>query len=98
MVIQFIPRCFGVSFLNSKSYIASSELFVADLPVSCHFTISIHLRWRQVLSYVTHILYALGVVEDFNFEEFHNIIANILHMVLVDASVFSPHALSQLEP
>ena len=45
-----------------------------------------------------HILHALGVAEDFNFEGFHNIIANILHMVLVDASVFSPHALSQIEP
>ena len=45
-----------------------------------------------------HLTYALGVVEDFEFEGFHNVIANILHVVLVYTLILPPHALPQLEP
>ena len=43
-------------------------------------------------------MHALDVAEDFNFEGFHNIIANILHVVLVDTPVFSLHAIPQIKP
>ena len=45
-----------------------------------------------------HLTHALGVLEDFYFEGFHNIIANILHVVLLDTPMLPPHALPQLEP
>ena len=41
---------------------------------------------------------ALGVAEDFDFEGLRNIIANIIHVVLVDTPMLPPHALSRLEP
>ena len=45
-----------------------------------------------------HLTYALVVAENFDFEGFHNVIANILHVVLVDNMMLPPHALTQLEP
>ena len=45
-----------------------------------------------------HLSHALGVAENFDFEGPHNIIANILHVVLVEAPVLSPHAFTQLKP
>ena len=44
------------------------------------------------------LTYTLGVAENFDFEGIHNIIANILHVVLVDAPVLPPHAFTQLKP
>ena len=44
---------------------------------------------------LTHVL---GVAEDFDFEGFHNIIANILHVVLVETPILRPHEIIQLEP
>ena len=41
---------------------------------------------------------ALGISEDPETEGFHNIIANILQVVLVDAPVIPPHEFTQLEP
>ena len=45
-----------------------------------------------------HLAQALGVAEYFEFEGFHNIIATILHVVLVDTLMIPPHALPQIEP
>ena len=45
-----------------------------------------------------HLSHTLDVVEDFDFEELHIIIANILHVVLVDTLVLSPRAFPQLKP
>ena len=45
-----------------------------------------------------HIHNALGVAEYPDVEGFHNIISNILQVVLVDALVLPPHAFPQLEP
>ena len=44
------------------------------------------------------LLNALGVAEDPYAEEFQNIIANILQVVVVDAPVLSPHVFHKLEP
>ena len=41
---------------------------------------------------------ALVVLEDVDSEGFHNIIVNIIDMVLEEYPMFLPHALSQLEP
>ena len=45
-----------------------------------------------------HLIYALGIAENFEFEWFHNVIANILHVVLVDTPMLPPYTLPQLEP
>ena len=45
-----------------------------------------------------HLPKALDVSEDPETEGFHNIIANILQVVLLDALVLPPHAFPQLEP
>ena len=45
-----------------------------------------------------HLIDALGVLENSNSEEFHNIIVNIFDLILEYTSVFLPHALTQLEP
>ena len=45
-----------------------------------------------------HLTYALGIADFFDFEGFHNVIANILHMGLVDNPMLPPHELPQLEP
>ena len=45
-----------------------------------------------------HLLNALGVVENYDTEWFHNIIANLFQVFLVDALVLPPHALYQLKP
>ena len=44
-----------------------------------------------------HLTYALGISENFDFEGFHNIILNILHMVLVDTPMLPPHEIPQLK-
>ena len=44
-----------------------------------------------------HISNALGVA-DFDAEGLHDIIVNVLQVVLVDAPVLSPHAFPQLGP
>ena len=44
-----------------------------------------------------HIPNALSVAEDSETEGFHNIIVNILQVVLVDDLVLPPHAFPQLE-
>ena len=41
---------------------------------------------------------ALGVAENFDFEGFHNIIANIFHVVLVDTPIIPRHSPTQIEP
>ena len=45
-----------------------------------------------------HLTYVIGIAENFDFDEFHNTITNILHMVLVDTTMLPPHVLPQLEP
>ena len=45
-----------------------------------------------------HIHNSFGVAENSDTEWFQNIIANSFQVVLVDALVIPPHALSQLEP
>ena len=45
-----------------------------------------------------HLTYAIGIAENFDFEGFHNAIANILHVVLLDTPMLPPHAIPQLEP
>ena len=45
-----------------------------------------------------HLTHTLGLAEDFEFKGFHNIIKNILHVVLVDTLILPPHALPQIEP
>ena len=45
-----------------------------------------------------HIHDVLDLAENSDTEWFHNIIANVFQVVLVDASVIPPHALTQLEP
>ena len=45
-----------------------------------------------------HLTNALGVVENFDAEGIHNIIVNVLQVVLVDATVLSLYAYPQLEP
>ena len=45
-----------------------------------------------------HLMHALGIAENFEFEGFHNMIANILHVVLVDTPMLPTHALTQLKP
>ena len=45
-----------------------------------------------------HIYNVLGVVENFDSEGLHNIIVDILYVVLVDTPVLSPPAFTQLEP
>ena len=40
----------------------------------------------------------LGTLEDSDSEGFHNVIVNIFYMVLEDAPMYLPHALTQLEP
>ena len=45
-----------------------------------------------------HISNTLDVVDNFDAEGLHNIIANVLQMVLVDALVIYPHEFPQLEP
>ena len=44
-----------------------------------------------------HLPNALVVAEDPDEGGFHNIIADILHVVLVDTPVLPPHAFNQLE-
>ena len=44
-----------------------------------------------------HITDALGILENYDSEGFHNIIVNIHYMVLEDAPTFLPHALPQLK-
>ena len=41
---------------------------------------------------------ALGVLEDYDSEGFHNVIVNIVDMVLEGAMMFLPHDLTQLKP
>ena len=41
---------------------------------------------------------ALGVADNFDFEGLHNIIANIIQVVLVYAPVLSPHKFTKLKP
>ena len=41
---------------------------------------------------------ALGVLEDYDSEGFHNVIENMFDMVLEDTMMFLPHPLTQLEP
>ena len=43
-------------------------------------------------------MHALDIAENFDFEGIHNIIANILHVVLVDALMLPPHEITQLKP
>ena len=45
-----------------------------------------------------HIPYAFGIADDPDTEGFHNIIVNLLQLVLVDAPVLLPHEFPQLEP
>ena len=45
-----------------------------------------------------HLHNTLGVVDNSNSEWFHNIIADVFQVVLVDALVIAPHALPQLKP
>ena len=45
-----------------------------------------------------HLSHALRVADDFDFEGLYNIIANIIHVVLLDAPVLSPRAFPQLKP
>ena len=45
-----------------------------------------------------HLFNALGVAENPDAEGFHNIILNVLQVVLVDAPVLLPHAFPQIEP
>ena len=45
-----------------------------------------------------HITDALGILENYDSEGFHNIIVNIFDMVLEYAPMFLPHALPQLKP
>ena len=45
-----------------------------------------------------HLLNALGIAGNSNTELFHNIIANIFQVVMVDGPVLPPHALYQLKP
>ena len=41
---------------------------------------------------------ALGIADSFDAEGLHNIIANVLQIVLIDDPVLSPHAFTQLKP
>ena len=43
-------------------------------------------------------MYTLGVAENFDFEGFHNVIADMVHVVLVDTMMLPPHAPPKLEP
>ena len=43
-----------------------------------------------------HLTYALDIADNFYFEEFHNVIADTLHVVLVDTLMIPPHELPQL--
>ena len=45
-----------------------------------------------------HVTYAFGIAENFDFEGFHNIIAYILQVVLVDNPMLPQHEIPQLEP
>ena len=45
-----------------------------------------------------HLADALSVLENYEPERLHNIIADIFHMVLEGALMFPPHALFQIEP
>ena len=45
-----------------------------------------------------HLMHAIGTAENFDFEGFHDIIADILHVVLVDTPMLPSHALPQIEP
>ena len=45
-----------------------------------------------------HLYNALDVAENSDTEWFHNIIVNVFQVVLLEASVIPPHALTQLEP
>ena len=45
-----------------------------------------------------HLTYEIGIEENFDFEGFHNIIANILHVILVDTPMIPTHEMHQLEP
>ena len=45
-----------------------------------------------------HISNALSVAENFGTEGLHNSIANVLHVVLVNAMMLSPHEFTQLGP
>ena len=53
---------------------------------------------RWVLGQVMHIMDVLSVMEYYNPEMLHNIIANIFYMVLQGALMLPPHNLTQLEP
>ena len=44
-----------------------------------------------------HLSNALGVAEIFDAKGLHNIISDVLHVVMVDTSVLSTHAFPQLE-
>ena len=45
-----------------------------------------------------HLLDTLDIADNYDTEWFHNIIANKIQVVLVDAPVLPPHLLYQLEP
>ena len=45
-----------------------------------------------------HLSNNLGVADNFDAEGLHNIIANVFHVVLLDATVLSPHTFTQIKP
>ena len=45
-----------------------------------------------------HLSNALAIAENFDAEWLHNIILDVIQMILVDAPVLSSHAFPQLEP
>ena len=98
MVLQIIPNILRESFLNSNTNFTDRELLVAYIPISCLGALALHLRWRDVLIYVMHLYHTLGIAENFYFEGIQNIISNILHVVLVDSLVISPHSFPLLKP
>ena len=45
-----------------------------------------------------HLSNAISVADNYYTEGIHNIIVNVLQMILVDAILLSPHAFPQLKP
>ena len=95
MVIQLILHGFGESVLDYNSEFTGSELPVVDGPIICLGPLALHQRWREVGN-ASHK--HAWLAENFGFEGFQSIIANILHVVLVDTPILPPHVLPQLEP
>ena len=77
----------------SSSDNSSSRIFqlVSSYPFS-------FIKGKGKFCEVMHILNTISVAENYDTDWFHNIIANIFQVVLVDAPVIPPHRLSQLEP